>query len=69
MSKLPNAVVQVVAGLVVALLGAVWILQGLDWLGQDGGMNGEVIWAVIGAALLVAGLAFAAAGVRERRRR
>ena len=67
MPKPPNAVVQVVAGLVVALLGAVWILQGLDLLGRDGGMNGEAIWAVVGAPILVAGLALAAAGTRLMR--
>lgn len=63
-----QTVVQIVAGAVVALLGAVWILQGFDLLGQDGGMNGQVVWAIIGVPVLVGGVLLAAAGVRGRRR-
>ncbi len=61
-----HTVVQIVAGLVVAVLGAVWLLQGVDLL--DGGMRGDLIWAVIGAVVLVAGLVLAAGGLRTRRR-
>ena len=63
-----NTVVQIVAGVLVALLGAVWILQGLDLLGQDGGMNGKVIWAIIGVPVLAAGLVLVTVGMRARRR-
>jgi hypothetical protein len=56
-----------VIGAVLAIAGAVWILQGLNLLGQSGGMNGQHIWAIIGAICVLAGLGFIAAGVRARR--
>ena len=59
---------RIVAGVVLALLGAVWTLQGLDLLGQDGGMNDRPEWVVIGLVAVVAGVALAVAGVRARRR-
>jgi hypothetical protein len=63
-----HTVVQIVAGALVALLGVLWLLQGLDLLGQDGGMNGQAIWAFIGGPILVAGVALAAGGLRRLRR-
>ena len=63
-----QTVVQIVAGVVVTILGAVWILQGFDLLGQDGGMNGQLIWAVFGALVLIGGLVLAGSGLRGRRR-
>ena len=56
-----------VIGVVLAIAGVVWILQGLNLLGQSGGMNGQHIWATIGAICVFAGLGFIAAGVRARR--
>lgn len=56
-----------VIGVVLAIAGVVWILQGLNLLGQTGGMNGQHIWAIIGAICVLAGLGFIAAGVRARR--
>jgi hypothetical protein len=64
-----QTVVQIVAGVVVALLGLLWILQGLDLLGQDGGMNDQLGWAFAGVVVLVGGLALLAGGVRGWRRR
>jgi len=55
-------------GVILALLGGLWILQGLDVLGQDGGMNGQGEWTLIGAVALVTGLALAASALRGRRR-
>jgi hypothetical protein len=54
-------------GVVLAIAGIVWILQGLNLLGQSGGMNGQHIWALIGVICVLGGLGFIAAGVRARR--
>lgn len=43
-------------GIVFALVGILWILQGADLLGGSGGMNGKGIWIVIGAIVLIAGI-------------
>ena len=56
-----------VIGVVLAIAGIVWILQGLNLLGQSGGMNGQHIWAIIGVICVLAGLGFIAAGGRARR--
>jgi hypothetical protein len=50
-------IVRIIVGIVLALLGILWILQGADLLGGSGGMNGKGIWIVIGAVVLIAGLA------------
>jgi hypothetical protein len=49
-------IIRLVVGIVLALLGILWILQGADLLGGSGGMNGKGIWIVIGAVVLIAGL-------------
>jgi hypothetical protein len=59
----------VVAGVVLAIAGIVWTLQGLNLLGQSGGMNGQTIWAVIGPVTALAGLALVTIGVRAGRSR
>ncbi len=59
---------RIVLGLALAAMGALWTLQGLDLLGQDGGMNGQQEWIVIGAIAAVAGLALAGSGYRARSR-
>jgi hypothetical protein len=46
-------------------VGLVWILQGFDVFGQDGGMNGEQQWILIGGIVSAIGLALL---VREFRR-
>lgn len=56
-----------VLGVLLAVVGAVFTLQGLNLLGQTGGMNGQHIWAVIGAICVLAGLGLAARGVRTGR--
>ena len=53
------------------VIAVILVLLGLGWIGQGLGilpgslMSGQVIWAVIGAVLLVAGIVIAA---RELRR-
>jgi hypothetical protein len=56
-----------VLGALLAIVGVLWIGQGLKLLGQSGGMNGQHIWALIGLICAVAGLAFITAGVRAGR--
>ena len=57
---------RIILGVVLAVMGAIWTLQGLDVLGQDGGMNGRGEWIVIGAIAVVAGLVLAISGYRAR---
>lgn len=59
---------RIVVGIVMVLLGGLWILQGLDVLGQDGGMNGQGEWTLIGGVSLVVGLGLVVSGVRARTR-
>ncbi len=59
---------RIVAGLALAVLGTVWTLQGLDLLGQDGGMNDRPEWVAIGVVAGAVGAALAVGGVRARRR-
>ncbi len=49
-------IIRMVVGIVLALLGILWMAQGADLLGGSGGMNGKGIWIVIGAVVLVGGL-------------
>lgn len=53
-------------GVLLVIAGIVWILQGLNLLGQSGGMNGQHIWAIIGVICLIAGLGLAAVAMRAR---
>jgi hypothetical protein len=57
--------VLVVVGLVIAIAGAVWALQGFGLIGGSF-MSGTTIWAVIGPVVALAGLAIAAVGLRGR---
>ena len=56
-----------VLGVLLAIAGAVWTLQGLNLLGQSGGMNGARIWVVIGPIAVLGGLALVRIGVRAGR--
>lgn len=49
-------IVGVVVGIVVALVGAVWVLQGLNsQLAPQSFMTGSRIWLIIGLATFVGG--------------
>jgi hypothetical protein len=58
--------VLVVVGVVIAIAGAVWALQGFGLIGGSF-MSGTTVWAVIGPVVALAGLAIAAVGLRGRR--
>jgi hypothetical protein len=55
-------------GLLAVVVGAVWTLQGLGYLGGSV-MTGQTIWAVIGPVVALAGLVSIAVGLRRRRGR
>jgi hypothetical protein len=57
--------VWLVLGVLLVLFGIVWTLQGLDLLGESGGMNGQRIWAVIGPVTAVGGLLLVRLGLRR----
>ena len=60
-------IVLVVIGLVAALAGLVWTLQGLGYVGGSF-RSGATVWAVIGPIVALAGLALITLGLRRRRR-
>ena len=57
--------VSVVLGVLLALSGGVWFLQGIDVL-KGSGMSGQTTWAVIGPITVVIGIALVIYGLRAR---
>jgi len=57
-----------VFGVLLVVLGGLWTLQGLD-LVTGSVMSGARIWAVVGGALVLAGLGLVVFGVRRRNSR
>jgi hypothetical protein len=57
----------VVPGVVLVIAGAVFTLQGLNLLGQSGGMNGRTLWAVVGPIIALVGLGLVTIGARAGR--
>ena len=57
---------RLVGGVLLGLIGVVWILQGLDVLGGSG-MSGHSIWAVFGAVLVVVAAGLLRNAVAARR--
>jgi hypothetical protein len=55
-----------VVGIVVFLVGAVWIGQGLNVL-HGSGMSGHGVWAAIGAVFVLVGLALLRSAARSAR--
>jgi hypothetical protein len=60
-------IVLVVIGVLAALAGIVWTLQGLGYI-TGSFMTGATLWAVIGPVVALLGLGLIAAGFRGRRR-
>jgi hypothetical protein len=52
-------------GALIALVGVVWTLQGLGYIGGSG-MSGATVWAVIGPVVVVVGLAVTVVSTRGR---
>jgi hypothetical protein len=59
-------IARAIVGVVLCLVGALWIAQGLDVV-KGSAMTGHGIWAVLGTIVVVAGLALIAAGARRSR--
>ena len=57
----------VTLGVLLMLAGIVFTAQGLNLLGQSGGMNGQTAWAFIGPIIALAGLALITMGARRLR--
>jgi hypothetical protein len=53
----------VLLGVVVAAVGTVWALQGLDVIGGSA-MSGVTLWAVVGPIVFVVGVVLLVAGIR-----
>jgi len=57
--------VRIIVGILVLLVGALWTLQGLGYVGGSA-MSGNTLWAVIGPIVAVAGLGLALSRPRRR---
>jgi hypothetical protein len=57
----------VVVGVLLALAGLVWTLQGFDVI-SGSSMSGTTTWSIIGPIVLIAGLVLTSAGLRGQKR-
>ena len=57
--------VRIVIGVMVLLVGALWTMQGLGYIGGSA-MSGVTLWAVIGPIVAVAGLGLALSRPRRQ---
>jgi hypothetical protein len=64
-----NVWTRVVGGVLLLLIGGLWILQGSGATGASGGMNGKSQWLLIGVVVAVVGLLLLVAGIRRLRSR
>jgi len=60
--------VLITIGVVVALLGAVFTLQGLGFIGGSA-MSGSTLWAILGPIIAVVGIVLVVIGLRRGPRR
>jgi hypothetical protein len=67
MEALVKKPVFIVVGILLAILGVFWMLQGFNVFNQSGGMNGHKIFAVIGIIVAIVGLGLLVTGVRTRK--
>jgi hypothetical protein len=59
--------VLVTIGVIIAVLGAIFTLQGLGYIGGSA-MTGSTLWAVLGPIIAVAGIVIAVFGMRTGRK-
>ena len=59
-----NRPFRVVVGVILAAMGVLWTLQGLGYVGGSA-MSGQVVWAVIGPVVALAGLGLALSRPRK----
>lgn len=59
--------VLVTVGVIIAVLGAIFTLQGLGYIGGSA-MTGSTLWAVLGPIIAVAGIVIAVFGMRRGRK-
>jgi len=52
-------------GILLVLLGGLWLLQGVG-IFAGSVMTGQTFWAIVGAILLIVGIALCVLGVRRR---
>ena len=52
-------------GVLLVVVGAVWTLQGLGYIGGSA-MSGVALWAVVGPVVVILGLLLAVRGGRKR---
>jgi len=52
-------------GALLVVVGAVWTLQGLGYIGGSA-MSGVALWAVVGPVVVILGLLLAVRGARKR---
>ena len=57
----------IVVGILLALAGITFTLQGLNVMGGSGGMNGNKLWAVLGPIIAIIGLILLVTGFRSRK--
>ena len=60
-----KSVLLIGGGVLLALVGLVWTMQGLGWLAGSP-MTGVTLWAVVGPVVVVVGALMALAGLRGR---
>ena len=60
---------RIIGGILLTLVGAIWVLQGSGSLGASGGMNGQSEWTLIGAVVAIVGLVLLVGGIRRLRAR
>jgi len=58
--------VMLIGGVLIAVIGSVWTLQGLNVMGGSA-MSGSRTWAVIGPLVVIGGLALVVLGARRAR--